>query len=118
MLDGRSRWVPDVNTQPLLVLTTFNSSDEAHEFACAAVESRLAACVNTVTGVTSVYRWQDQIEHSNEVLLIIKTTASRYAALEAEILARSSYDLPEIVAVPIERGLSEYLTWVRSATKP
>lgn len=100
----------------LLVLTTCAGRDEAIRLANLLVESRLAACVNIIDRVSSVYRWKDTIEQGTEALLIIKTTSGRYAELEAEVREHSSYELPEIVAVGVERGLPEYLSWVAGAT--
>lgn len=96
----------------LIVLT--NMPDEASAYALAAtlVEQRLAACVNIHAPCRSVYRWQGMIEDAEEVPMLIKTTRSRVAALQAAILAAHPYELPEIIAVPIESGLPAYLHWV------
>jgi periplasmic divalent cation tolerance protein len=74
--------------------------------------------VNILAPCRSVYRWQDKIEEASEVPLLIKTTAGRYAELETTIRAHHPYELPEIIAVSIERGLSEYLDWVVAETTP
>ncbi len=100
----------------LLVLTNLPDADSALTLATLLIEQRLAACVNILAPCRSVYRWQDRIEAVSEVPLFIKTTTERYAALEAAILAHHPYELPEIVAVPVERGLPEYLAWVAQAT--
>jgi periplasmic divalent cation tolerance protein len=100
----------------LIVLTTLPDADSAAALAARLVESRLAACVNLLAPCTSVYRWEDKIETASEVPLLIKTTAARYAALEAAIRAAHPYELPEIVAVPVERGLPAYLAWVDAET--
>lgn len=101
----------------LLVLTTCDSSAQAEALAEHLVERRLAACVNVLGAVRSTYRWGDAIEHASEALLVIKTTAARYAEIEATIRDRSGYELPEVVAVPIAQGLAGYLDWVRAATR-
>ncbi|MDI6749537.1 MAG: divalent-cation tolerance protein CutA [Rhodocyclaceae bacterium] len=100
----------------LLVITNLPDSYSAHALAGALIEARLAACVNILAPCRSVYRWQGKTENAEEVPVLIKTSAARYAALEAAIRARHPYELPEIIAVPIERGLPEYLAWVASET--
>ena len=101
----------------LLVLTTCDSAARAAELAGHLVGRGLAACVNVLGPVQSTYRWQGKLEHSTETLLLIKTTAARYTELEAAIRAESDYELPEIVAVPITRGLDAYVDWVRAMTR-
>lgn len=80
------------------------------------VESRLAACVSVLAGCRSVYRWKGAVEESGEVPVLIKTSAERYPALEAALRERHPYELPEIVAVPVECGLPAYLQWVAGET--
>jgi len=101
----------------LLVLTTCESAAVASKLAKALVEQRLAACVNAIDGIAATYRWQNQLEQGTETLLLIKTTVNRYADVEALILAMSSYELPEIIAVPVEQGLAAYLDWVADAVQ-
>jgi periplasmic divalent cation tolerance protein len=101
----------------LLVLTNLPEEAAARALADHLVASKLAACVNILAPCTSVYRWQGGIETATEVPLLIKTTGTRYRALEAAIRERHPYELPEIVAVPIERGLPAYLAWVTSETE-
>lgn len=100
----------------LLVFTNLPDAYSAHALAGALVEARLAACVNILAPCRSVYHWQGKTENAEEVPVWIKTTAARYAELEAAIRARHPYELPEIVAVPIERGLPDYLAWVAAET--
>lgn len=100
----------------LLVLTNLPDAYSAHALAGALVEARLAACVNILAPSRSVYRWQGKLENAEEVPVLIKTTAARYAELEAAIRARHPYELPEIIAVPIDRGLPAYLEWVTAET--
>jgi len=103
--------------QTLLVLTNLPDAASAEALATTLVSERLAACVNLLAPCRSVYRWQGEIESAQEVPLLIKTTAARYAALEAAIRAGHPYELPEIIAVPIAHGLSEYLSWVFTETR-
>lgn len=98
----------------LLVLITCPPA-AADALATALVEARLAACVNVLPGVQSIYRWQDAVERSAETLLIAKTTPAAYAALEARVRALHPYELPEIVAVDIAAGLPAYLHWLAAA---
>ena len=82
------------------------------------VEARLAACVNIVPGLTSVYRWQDQIRRDEELLLVIKTHSDRLDALRQRIDELHPYELPELIAVEAADGLPAYLDWVRAETRP
>lgn len=100
----------------LLVFTSLPDAQSAQTLAAHLVEARLAACANILAPCRSVYRWEGKIEDAAEVPLLIKTTAVRYPALEAAIRARHPYELPEIVAVPIEHGLPGYLAWVAAET--
>ena len=100
----------------LLVLTNLPDAYSAHALAGALVEARLAACVNILAPCRSVYRWQGRTENAEEVPVLIKTTAARYPELEAAIRARHPYELPEIIAVPVDRGLPAYLEWVTTET--
>jgi periplasmic divalent cation tolerance protein len=109
--------VAQTRHQTLLVLTSLPDEASAHALATALVGEHLAACVNVLAPCRSVYRWQGGIENATEIPLMIKTTALRYAALEAAIRASHPYELPEIIAVPIEHGLPEYLDWVVAETR-
>ena len=102
----------------LLVLCTCPDRASADVIAQALLERRLAACINILPGVSSMYRWQGKIETAEEVLLVIKTRQPRYAELEAEILSHHPYELPEVVAVPLDRGLPGYLAWIEQCTTP
>lgn len=101
----------------LLVLTNLPDRAAAERLAGALVEQRVAACVNILASCRSVYRWKDAVQHDDEHPVLIKTTAERYPALEAAIRAAHPYELPEIIAVPIERGLPAYLAWVDAETR-
>jgi periplasmic divalent cation tolerance protein len=101
----------------LLVFCTCPNGETADLLAKALVKERLAACINQVPGLTSVYLWQDKIERDKETLLLIKTTDSRFDALCARLRELHPYDLPEIIATPATRGLPEYLRWVCTCTE-
>lgn len=103
--------------QAVLVLTNMPDASSAHILAHKLVEKRLAACVNRLPAVQSVYRWEGQIEEATEVTLLIKTTQARYAELEAAIKALHPYQTPEIIAIAIVDGLSEYIGWIDQETK-
>jgi len=100
----------------LLVFTTLPDAAAARRLARLLVDRRLAACASVLPACTSVYRWKGAVEEAGEVPLMIKTTAARYADLEAAIGAEHPYELPEIVAVPVQRGLSAYLDWIAAET--
>lgn len=101
----------------LLVLTNLPDRAAAEKLADALIEKRLAACVNILAPCRSVYRWKDAVQHDEEHPVLVKTTAARYAALEQAIRVIHPYELPEIIAVPVEHGLPEYLGWVAAETK-
>jgi periplasmic divalent cation tolerance protein len=102
----------------LLVITNLPDRAAAERLAEALVAKRLAACVNILAPCRSVYRWQGSVQRDEEHPVLIKTTAERYAQLEVEIRSLHPYELPEIIAVPIERGLAGYLAWVAAETTP
>jgi periplasmic divalent cation tolerance protein len=100
----------------LLVLSNLPDRATAEKLAEALIHKRVAACVNILAPCRSVYRWKGAVQHAEEYPVLIKTTRERYAALEAAIREVHPYELPEIVAVPIERGLRAYLDWVATET--
>ena len=97
-----------------IILCTCPDKDTAEKIARLLVSDKLAACVNILPGITSVYRWQEQLESAEEHLLLIKATKNSYQAIETSIKKHHPYQLPEIIAVPIENGLPEYLHWIDS----
>ena len=105
-----------MTTSALIVITHLPDRDMALKIARALIERKLAACVNILAECTSVYRWQGRLENATEVPLLIKTRAAIYSEVEAAIKSLHPYELPEIVAVAIERGLPEYLEWVGAET--
>jgi periplasmic divalent cation tolerance protein len=100
----------------LLVLTNLPDRPAAEKLAEALVSGRLAACVNVLAPCRSVYRWKGALQNDEEIPVLVKTTVARYPALEAAIRANHPYELPEIVALPVERGLAAYLSWVAEET--
>ena len=102
--------------KPLLVLTNLPDRAAAERLADALIGARLAACINILAPCRSVYRWKDAVQRDEEYPVLIKTTEARYAELEQAIRANHPYELPEIIAVPIERGLPAYLEWLGSET--
>lgn len=102
----------------LVVLTNCPDAAVADRIARTVVEQRLAACVNRLAPVESVYRWQGAVERASEVPLLIKTTCERYAELEQAIRALHPYEVPEIIAMPVSAGLAAYLRWVADETQP
>ena len=100
----------------MIVLCTAGSEQEAVRIADSLVEARLAACVNILPGIRSVYRWEGKVERAGETLLLIKTTGTVFPRLRARILELHSYEVPEILAVRIEEGLDSYLRWIREST--
>ena len=101
----------------LLVITNLADAASAQKLARALVEQRLAACVNMLPAVQSVYRWNGAVEEAAEVTLLIKTTTARYAALEEAIRSLHPYDLPEVIALPVSAGLPAYLAWIVKETR-
>lgn len=97
-----------------ITLCTCPDKNTAEKIAHLLVNDKLAACVNIVPGITSVYRWQEQTESAQEYLLLIKANKSSYPAIETTIKKHHPYELPEIIAVPVENGLPEYLHWIDS----
>jgi len=103
-------------TRAKIVVTTCGSVEEAQKIARELVERRVAACVNIVSPIQSVYRWQGKVESATEWLLLIKTSAEKFAAVRDAIGELHSYDLPECIMVSIEDGSPEYLKWIEENT--
>jgi len=104
-------------TQALVVLVNVPDEAIADAIGRAVVENGLAACVNCLSGVKSIYRWQGEIEQATEVSLLIKTTQTRYAELEAAIKEMHPYQVPEIIALPVVLGWQPYLNWIVDETR-
>lgn len=103
-----------MNQNFLLVFCTCPNTETAEKLATQVVEQRLAACVNVIPGLQSIFRWQEKIENVPEVLLLIKTTASNYAALESFLKDNHPYECPEIIGLPFELGYKGYLQWLNT----
>lgn len=102
--------------EALVVLTTVPDAEAADKLARQLIERKVAACVNILPAARSIYHWQGNVEQSNEVPLLIKTTRSCYAELEALIVGVHPYEVPEIIALPIVAGLPSYLNWLEQET--
>jgi periplasmic divalent cation tolerance protein len=107
-----------MSTEYCLVLCTCPDRAAADALAEALVAERLAACVNILPGLTSVYAWEGQIERAEELLLLIKSAAASFPALEAAIKSRHPYSVPEIIAVPLAHGSADYLQWMNAWLRP
>ncbi|HKS73304.1 MAG TPA: divalent-cation tolerance protein CutA [Terriglobales bacterium] len=99
-------------TDKRIVLTTAGTKEDAHKIARGLVERRLAACVNIVPQVESVYRWQEKVEEATEWLLVIKTTAAAFARVREAIRELHSYEVPECICLSVEDGAEGYLGWI------
>ena len=99
----------------IIVFVTTPNSDEANRIANALVSEQLAACVNIVPLIESIYRWEGEIKRDSEALMIIKTTDDRYVELERRVKELHSYTMPEVIALEIELGSEDYLKWLRDS---
>jgi periplasmic divalent cation tolerance protein len=104
-------------TDAMLVFTTLPSADKGAELARTLVEERLAACANLIPAVRSIYRWEGKIHDENEVVMLIKTRAENIERLKARILELHPYEVPEVLAVPVESGYQAYLDWISHGTR-
>jgi len=104
-------------TDALLVFTTLPSAEKAAELGKVLVEERLAACANLIPAVRSIYRWQGKLQDENEVLMLLKTRAENLERLKLRILELHPYEVPEVLAVPVEAGYQPYLEWLAGETK-
>lgn len=104
-------------TDVIIVLVTTGAEEEAEKIARTLVEERLVACVNIINPIRSIYRWEGKIQDDREWLLVIKTRQAHFAAVETRVKALHSYQVPEVIALPITAGSEPYLEWVRKETK-
>jgi periplasmic divalent cation tolerance protein len=105
-------------TDKRIVLTTAGSQEEARTIAHALLERRLAACVNIVSSLESIYRWEGKVDSAQESLLIIKTTEAAFPEVRKALVELHSYDLPECLMLAIEDGSAEYLRWIGQSVQP
>ncbi len=106
----------EADTSCCMVLNTCPDEQTAAALARALIEARLAACVNIVPGLRSIYHWEERLQEGTEVLLLIKTTSDRYPQVEDFIRQRHPYSLAEIISIPITGGLPGYLRWINAET--
>lgn len=106
-----------IQTEEIVVIITAPSEDLAVTIARALVETRLAACANIIKGVRSIYSWQGSIEDEPEVLMIVKTRRELFDLLKSKVKELHSYEVPEIIALPIIAGSDDYLKWLRDSTE-
>jgi periplasmic divalent cation tolerance protein len=104
-------------TEYIVVLVTASHEEEAARIANGLVETGLAACVNIVKGIRSVYRWQGKIEDGNEALLVVKTRRDFFESIVKQVKELHSYTIPEIIALPVTEGSEEYLRWLEEETE-
>jgi periplasmic divalent cation tolerance protein len=104
-------------SEAIVVLVTCGSEEQATNIASSLVEERLAACVNIISPVRSIYRWEGKVWDEKEWLLIIKTQKTRFEALEKKVKSLHSYSVPEIIALPIVEGSASYLKWLEETTE-
>jgi len=102
-------------SEALIVLCTCPDAETAAVFSRSLVKRKLAACVNIVPAIRSIYRWQGAVSEDQEVLMIIKSLDSRYEELEAWLLEHHQYDVPEVIALPVSRVSASYLAWIESS---
>ncbi len=104
-------------TDKIVVLVTCGNQEEAVKLAKSLVEKRLAACVNLLPGISSWYWWENKVTEDHEILLVIKSSRTKYAELEKEVLLLHSYAVPEVIALQIVDGSSNYLGWIEESIK-
>jgi len=104
-------------SEEIVVLITASSTEEAQKLGKELVRTKLAACVNVIPEIISIFNWQDEVCEEGEVLMIVKTSGEKFSALEKTIKQEHSYDVPEIIALPIVAGSKEYLNWIQKETR-
>lgn len=109
---------PTADARPILVLVTWPADNDVLAFARTVVADGLAACVNVLPEMQSVYRWQGQVQQDTERQVVLKTSGDRLAALEAHVRALHPYEVPEFLVLPVEGGSDAYLAWIVESTRP
>lgn len=104
-------------SQFILILSTAGTADEAGKIAEKLVQDRLVACVNILPGIQSIYRWKDEVQKEQEVLMIMKTTQQRFDEVQRAIRSMHSYEVPEIISFPLEHGSHDYLKWIENTVR-
>jgi len=107
----------DSDVKAVIVLVTGPDYETTRAMAHYLVQERLAACVNVIDGVTSVYRWQDSVEEAHEALAILKTTPERLSTLKTRVIELHPYDVPEFLVLPVSEGAKPYLDWVANSVR-
>ena len=105
------------NSKYIVILSTAGSAEEASKIAEHLVSAHLAACVNLLPGIQSIYWWNDAIQKDQEILMIIKTEREKFDEVKNAILSLHSYDVPEVISLPVENGYNEYLQWIEKALR-
>lgn len=105
-------------TDAIVVLVTAPSAEKAAEIARALVDDELAACVNVLPGMRSIYRWQGAVHDEPEVLMLVKSVRERFAAIRERVLALHPYEVPEVIALPVDSGSEPYLDWLAAGSRP
>jgi len=113
---SRARYIARV-TDALLVFTTLPSPDKAADLARTLVEEGIVACGNVLPAVRSIYKWQGKVQDENEVMLLLKTRAEHLERLKLRILDLHPYEVPEVLAIPVESGYRAYLEWIAAETR-
>ena len=103
-------------TDAMLVLTTLPNADAAAELARSVVNEKLAACANLFPALRSIYKWQTKMQDENEVLVLFKTRQEHFERLKSRILELHPYEVPEVLAIPVEQGYQAYLDWLATET--
>ena len=116
MSGEEAREMPDP-TEAIVVLVTTPTPERAAEIARALVEERLAACGNVLPAIRSIYRWEGKVQDDQEALLVLKSTRDRFEALRDRVLALHPYQVPEVIALPVEAGSAAYLAWIAGETR-
>lgn len=106
-----------MSTDLCLVYMTASSAEEARKIGETLVEEQLAACVNLIDGMTSIYRWEEKLQHDTETVIIAKTTEGLVGALTDRVKALHSYDCPCVVSLPIDNGSNEFMNWILNSVK-